>query len=289
VPRRIDLPSVEAADLTEGAQQGARTPSETLRSYPGLGRRYLNAWARNGWCLRREPLMVSLIHRDREWIHFQPFALETLASTGQNGSQRRPGWRRPSAASAKVCPSRSGEWGRLPRPQGSGRARRASRRSEPWLTRHRRVEPALSSCACTASDRPGGSAGTDFDRVQPDVMGPFGQAVLVLRWFRECGCVHCLARDAEVSSATTTSTESGSDQRSDNLTAPQLVPLQVKQRTQGLGSPVRETATSREALAGEHSANRRCEQTAAHPPLSGLIRRTFPRASARSVAIARGY
>ena len=25
-------------------------------------------------------------------------------------------------------------------------------------------------------------------------LGPFRQAVLVLRWFRECGCVHCLAR-----------------------------------------------------------------------------------------------
>jgi hypothetical protein len=33
-------------------------------------------------------------------------------------------------------------------------------------------------------------------------LGPFRQAVLVLRWFRECGCVHCLARDAGVSQAT---------------------------------------------------------------------------------------
>jgi hypothetical protein len=74
-----------------------------------------------------------------------------------------------SAASAKVCRSRSGvrcvlwgsprpkaggvpagsprtgctwafgrcgEWGHLPRPQGSGGACRASRRGEPWLTRH---------------------------------------------------------------------------------------------------------------------------------------------------------
>jgi hypothetical protein len=33
-------------------------------------------------------------------------------------------------------------------------------------------------------------------------LGPFRQAVLVLRWFREQGCVHCLARDAGVSQAT---------------------------------------------------------------------------------------
>lgn len=33
-------------------------------------------------------------------------------------------------------------------------------------------------------------------------LGPFRQAVLVLRWFRERGCVHCLARDADVSQAT---------------------------------------------------------------------------------------
>jgi hypothetical protein len=33
-------------------------------------------------------------------------------------------------------------------------------------------------------------------------LGPFRQAVLVLRWFRERGCVHCLARDASVSQAT---------------------------------------------------------------------------------------
>ncbi|MBO2444976.1 transposase family protein [Actinomadura nitritigenes] len=32
--------------------------------------------------------------------------------------------------------------------------------------------------------------------------GPFRQAVLVLRWFHERGCVHCLARDAGVSQAT---------------------------------------------------------------------------------------
>jgi len=32
--------------------------------------------------------------------------------------------------------------------------------------------------------------------------GPFRQAVLVLRWFRERGCVHCLARDAWVSQVT---------------------------------------------------------------------------------------
>ena len=30
-------------------------------------------------------------------------------------------------------------------------------------------------------------------------LGPFRQAVLVLRWFRERGCVHCLARDAGIS------------------------------------------------------------------------------------------
>jgi hypothetical protein len=33
-------------------------------------------------------------------------------------------------------------------------------------------------------------------------LGPFRQAVLVLRWCRERGCVHCLARDAGVSQAT---------------------------------------------------------------------------------------
>lgn len=33
-------------------------------------------------------------------------------------------------------------------------------------------------------------------------LSPFRQAVLVLRWFRERGCVHCLARDAGVSQAT---------------------------------------------------------------------------------------
>ena len=33
-------------------------------------------------------------------------------------------------------------------------------------------------------------------------LGPFRQAVLVLRWFRERGCAHCLARDAEISQAT---------------------------------------------------------------------------------------
>jgi hypothetical protein len=33
-------------------------------------------------------------------------------------------------------------------------------------------------------------------------LGPFRQAVLVLRWFREAGCVHCLARDAGISQAT---------------------------------------------------------------------------------------
>ncbi len=33
-------------------------------------------------------------------------------------------------------------------------------------------------------------------------LGPFCQAVLVLRWFRERGCVHCLVRDAGVSQAT---------------------------------------------------------------------------------------
>ncbi|MCZ7416986.1 transposase family protein [Streptomyces sp. WMMC897] len=33
-------------------------------------------------------------------------------------------------------------------------------------------------------------------------LGPFRQAVLVLRWFRERVCVHCLARDAGVSQAT---------------------------------------------------------------------------------------
>ncbi|KQV14878.1 transposase [Kitasatospora sp. Root187] len=33
-------------------------------------------------------------------------------------------------------------------------------------------------------------------------LGPFRQAVLVLRWIRERGCVHCLARDADVFEAT---------------------------------------------------------------------------------------
>ncbi len=33
-------------------------------------------------------------------------------------------------------------------------------------------------------------------------LGPFRQAVLVLRWFREGGCVHCLTRDAGISRAT---------------------------------------------------------------------------------------
>ncbi|MEU6313324.1 hypothetical protein [Streptomyces sp. NPDC047014] len=33
-------------------------------------------------------------------------------------------------------------------------------------------------------------------------LGPFRQAVLALRWFRDCGCVHCLARNAGVFHAT---------------------------------------------------------------------------------------
>ncbi|MEV6533483.1 hypothetical protein AB0M86_28435, partial [Streptomyces sp. NPDC051639] len=33
-------------------------------------------------------------------------------------------------------------------------------------------------------------------RIGSRALGPFRQAVLVLRWFREHGCVHCLARDA---------------------------------------------------------------------------------------------
>jgi len=33
-------------------------------------------------------------------------------------------------------------------------------------------------------------------------LGPFRQAVLVLRWFRDGSCVHCLARDAGISQAT---------------------------------------------------------------------------------------
>jgi hypothetical protein len=33
-------------------------------------------------------------------------------------------------------------------------------------------------------------------------LGPFRQAVLVLRWFRSRSCVHCLARDAGISQAT---------------------------------------------------------------------------------------
>ncbi|MGW7601528.1 hypothetical protein [Streptomyces antimycoticus] len=33
-------------------------------------------------------------------------------------------------------------------------------------------------------------------------LGPLRQAVLVLRWFRERDCVHCLARDVGISRAT---------------------------------------------------------------------------------------
>src|SRR5699024_8089309 len=33
-------------------------------------------------------------------------------------------------------------------------------------------------------------------------LGPFRQAVMALRWFREADCVHCLARDAGISQAT---------------------------------------------------------------------------------------
>ncbi len=33
-------------------------------------------------------------------------------------------------------------------------------------------------------------------------LGPFRQAVFVLRWFREAGCVHCLARNRGISQAT---------------------------------------------------------------------------------------
>jgi hypothetical protein len=33
-------------------------------------------------------------------------------------------------------------------------------------------------------------------------LGPFRQAVFVLRWFREAGCVHCLAHDAGIPQAT---------------------------------------------------------------------------------------
>ena len=33
-------------------------------------------------------------------------------------------------------------------------------------------------------------------------LGTFRQAVLILRWFRERGCIHCLARDAGISQAT---------------------------------------------------------------------------------------
>lgn len=39
-------------------------------------------------------------------------------------------------------------------------------------------------------------------RIGSRALGPFRQAGLVLRWFRERGCVHCLARDAGVSQAT---------------------------------------------------------------------------------------
>ncbi|MFG2639159.1 hypothetical protein ACGFX8_36835 [Streptomyces sp. NPDC048362] len=34
------------------------------------------------------------------------------------------------------------------------------------------------------------------------VLGPFRQAVVVLRWFRDRARVHCLARDAGISHAT---------------------------------------------------------------------------------------
>ncbi len=33
-------------------------------------------------------------------------------------------------------------------------------------------------------------------------LGSFRQAVFVLRWFREAGCVHCLARNGGISQAT---------------------------------------------------------------------------------------
>ncbi|WP_199185865.1 hypothetical protein [Streptomyces carminius] len=36
----------------------------------------------------------------------------------------------------------------------------------------------------------------------PRALGPFRQAVLVLRWFRHRTCVHCLAHDADISQAT---------------------------------------------------------------------------------------
>ncbi|WUM95923.1 transposase family protein [Streptomyces sp. NBC_00322] len=59
-----------------------------------------------------------------------------------------------------------------------------------------RGEPNLASRLLTAHRR---HLGTPR---RSRVPGPFRQAVLVLRWFRERGCVHCLARDAGISQAT---------------------------------------------------------------------------------------
>ncbi|MER6694797.1 hypothetical protein ABT329_38750, partial [Streptomyces minutiscleroticus] len=41
-------------------------------------------------------------------------------------------------------------------------------------------------------------------------LGPFRQAVLVLRWFRDQACVHCLARDAGISRITGSRAVAGS-------------------------------------------------------------------------------
>lgn len=46
------------------------------------------------------------------------------------------------------------------------------------------------------------NASWSWGDVKPRALGPFRQAVLDLRWFRERACVHCLARDAGISQAT---------------------------------------------------------------------------------------
>ncbi|WP_433468958.1 hypothetical protein [Spirillospora sp. CA-128828] len=62
----------------------------------------------------------------------------------------------------------------------------------------------LTSRATLSSLCPGCSPRTaagSAPRAGHGALGAFRQAVLVLRWFRERGCVHCLARDAGISQA----------------------------------------------------------------------------------------
>ncbi|MFI6730209.1 IS5/IS1182 family transposase [Streptomyces sp. R-74717] len=63
-------------------------------------------------------------------------------------------------------------------------------------------------------------------------LGPFHQAVLVLRWFRERGCVHCLARDAGVSQATGYYLHEGIDVLADQ--APDLHEVWDRCRREGM-------------------------------------------------------